>query len=109
VALNTREHAANNGVTKCQWALERRRRSDPRNASLTTKGDLPVPNYPLIRSLRAEDLAGNYEPMHCDYPVALMTRRTFALSADRILQSRAIAPSSLDGGQSFRWASRPPC
>ncbi|HET6325455.1 MAG TPA: hypothetical protein VFG04_12320 [Planctomycetaceae bacterium] len=68
-----------------------------------------MPNYPLIRSFRAEDLAGNYEPMHCDYPVALMTRRTFALSADRILQSRAIAPSSLDGGQSFRWSSRPPC
>jgi hypothetical protein len=109
VALNTGEHAANNGVTKCQLALECRRRSDPRHASLTTKGDLPVPNYPLIRSLRAEDLAGNYEPMHCDYPVALMTRRTFALSADRILQSRAIAPTSLDGGQSFRWSSRPPC
>ncbi len=68
-----------------------------------------VPNYPLIRSFRAEDLAGNYEPMHCDYPVALMTRRTFALAADRILQSRAIAPSSLDGGQSYRWSSRPPC
>jgi hypothetical protein len=68
-----------------------------------------VPNYPLIRSLRAEELAGNYEPMHCDYPVALMTRRTFALSADRILQSRSIAPSSLDGGQSFRWSNRPPC
>ena len=68
-----------------------------------------MPNYPLIRSFRAEDLAGNYEPMHCDYPVALMTRRTFALSADRIVQSRANAPTSLDGGQSFRWANRPPC
>lgn len=68
-----------------------------------------MPNYPLIRSLRAENLAGNYEPMHCDYPVALMTRRTFALCADRILQSRATAPSPVDGGQSFRWSSRPPC
>jgi hypothetical protein len=85
------------------------RTTDPRVASLKMKGDLPVPNYPLIRSLRAENLAGNYEPMHCDYPVALMTRRTFALSADRILQSRANSPSPIDGGQSFRWSSRPPC
>jgi hypothetical protein len=77
--------------------------------SLTTKGELAVPNYPLIRSLRAEELAGNYEPMHCDYPVALMTRRTFALSADRILQSRSISPSPVDSGQSLRWSSRPPC
>ena len=68
-----------------------------------------MPNYPLIRSLRAEDLAGNYEAFHCDYPVALMTRRTFALSADRILQSRSIAPSAMDGGSSYRWSTRPPC
>jgi len=38
-----------------------------------------------------------------------MTRRTFALSADRILQARAIAPSPVDSGQSLRWSSRPPC
>ena len=49
---------------------------------------------PMIRSLRAENLAGNYEPMHCDYPVALMTRRTFAMSAERILEGRATAPSA---------------
>lgn len=80
----------------------------PRRLSHDERGPA-VPNYPLIRSLRPEELAGNYEPMHCDYPVALMTRRTFALSADRILQSRGIAPSSVDGGQSLRWSSRPPC
>jgi len=64
---------------------------------------------PLICSLRAENLAGNYEPMHCDYPVALMTRRTFALSAAHILESRAILPQQLGYGQRSRWASRPPC
>jgi hypothetical protein len=61
-----------------------------------------------ICSLRAENLAGNYEPMHCDYPVALMTRRTFALSAERILQGRANAPSAIDCGRPLRWVTRPP-
>jgi hypothetical protein len=64
---------------------------------------------PMIRSLRAENLAGNYEPMHCDYPVALMTRRTFAMSAERILEGRANAPSAVDYGRPLRWSSRPPC
>jgi len=62
----------------------------------------------LIRSLRAENLAGNYEPMHCDYPVALMTRRTFALAAERILAGRAIAPSAMDYARPLRWVNRPP-
>jgi hypothetical protein len=62
----------------------------------------------MIRSLRAENLAGNYEPMHCDYPVALMTRRTFALSADRILEGRVNAPSAVSYGRVLRWSSRPP-
>jgi hypothetical protein len=62
----------------------------------------------MIRSLRAEELAGNYEPMHCDYPVALMTRRTFALSAERILAGRAVAPAALACGRPLRWATRPP-
>ena len=61
-----------------------------------------------IRSLRAENLAGNYEPMHCDYPVALMTRRTFALSADRILEGRAIAPAAMDYGRTLRIRHGPP-
>jgi len=64
---------------------------------------------PCIRSLRAEDLAGNYEPMHCDYPVALMTRRTFALGAEQILQGRGTSPLRLTCGQPRRWAMRPPC
>jgi hypothetical protein len=63
----------------------------------------------MICSLRAENLAGNYEPMHCDYPVALMTRRQFALSADRILSMRGTSPRYLPCGQSTRWATRPPC
>jgi hypothetical protein len=46
--------------------------------------------------------------MHCDYPVALMTRRTFALSADRILEGRAVAPAAMDYGRTLRWSSRPP-
>lgn len=62
----------------------------------------------MIRSLRAEDLAGNYEPIHCDYPVALMTRRTFALAANRILEGRAVAPAAMDYGRPLRWSSRPP-
>ena len=62
----------------------------------------------MIRSLRAEELSGNYEPMHCDYPVALMTRRTFALSAERILAGRSIAPAALACGRSVRWSTRPP-
>ena len=63
----------------------------------------------MICSLRAENLAGNYEPMHCDYPVALLTRRMFALSAERILDARAVAPQPVGYGQSVRWSKRPPC
>lgn len=59
----------------------------------------------MIRALRAENLAGNYEPMHCDYPVALMTRRTFALAADRILDGRTTAPAAVDYARPMR---RPP-
>jgi hypothetical protein len=40
--------------------------------------------------------------------VSLMTRRTFALSADRILEGRANAPSALDYGRPLRWVTRPP-
>jgi hypothetical protein len=62
-----------------------------------------------LRSLRAENLAGNYEPMHSDYPVALMTRRTFALTAEMILEGRGTAPSSMDCVRRGRWSGRPPC
>ncbi len=62
-----------------------------------------------ICSLRAENLAGNYEPMHCDYPVHLLTRRTFALAAERILESRAVLPLQLGYGQPLGRGTRPPC
>jgi len=62
-----------------------------------------------IPSLRAENLAGNYEPMHCDYPVLLVTRRTFALGADRILEARLSSPLRLNYGQSLWRGTRPPC
>ena len=37
-----------------------------------------------------------------------MTRRTFALAADRILEGRSVAPSAMDYSRP-RSSTRPPC
>ncbi|MGE3315550.1 MAG: hypothetical protein AB7O26_10580 [Planctomycetaceae bacterium] len=64
-------------------------------------------HHPPIYSLRAEDLSGNYSPLAGDYPVRLLTRRVYSLSADRISESRAHAPMRVSCDREY--ASRPPC
>lgn len=63
--------------------------------------------HPVITSMRAENLAGNYSPTRGDYPARLLTRRTFSLSAAQITTERATAPRHI-GDTCGRLSRRPP-
>jgi len=62
-----------------------------------------------VYSLRAENLAGSYAPPASDYPVRLLTRRVYALSADQISEARATAPWRVSYGGVGGGRMRPPC
>ena len=64
---------------------------------------------PLITSLRAENLAGNYSPACGDYPVRLLTRRTLGLSAGEIHSARDHAPEHVPYAANTWPSRRPPC
>jgi hypothetical protein len=64
--------------------------------------------HPVITSMRAENLAGNYSPARGDYPVRLLTRRTYSLSAAQITTERASSPEHVSYATCGRLSRSPP-
>ncbi|MCH7729486.1 MAG: hypothetical protein IH991_23865 [Planctomycetes bacterium] len=62
-----------------------------------------------INSLRAENLAGNYNPVCSDYPIRLLTKRTLGYYTANILEVRSHSPARLGFGVSPFSTRRPPC
>ncbi|MCH7685779.1 MAG: hypothetical protein IH899_03705 [Planctomycetes bacterium] len=62
-----------------------------------------------INSLRAENLAGNYNPVCSDYPIRLLTKRILGYYTANILETRANLPARLGYGASPFSTRRPPC
>ena len=59
--------------------------------------------------LRAENLAGNYNPVCSDYPIRLLTKRTLGYFTANILEVRGNLPARLGYSASPFSTRRPPC
>ena len=65
--------------------------------------------YRSLDLMRAENLLCRNRSLKGDYPIRLLTRRTFALSAGAILGARRTAPGGIRFGDPRRAVRRPPC
>ena len=64
-------------------------------------------NLPIIETRHPETSTVNLQHVLADYPVPLLTRRSFSLNAERIVEERQNAPQPLRRGD-LSGRRRPP-